>query len=258
MPTHSSPIPLKRPIPASRKAVIYLGTAISAVGGIVFLSGFFTFGAGFIEFSKPRPLSQESFDREEQIFSQMAASILPRWFGGMVLMIVGGVITAVGKKGIIGLAEEDPKQPNGGFYIEKYFNEGGSMSENRSINIHATSGSNVVYAGNDISGTVTTTINQLQQTREPNTMQLVELLRQVQEAIETESILSVEDKAEALEQVKTLAEAGQKPEDNVLQKAAKTSMKILKGTAASLPDAAKLAESFAKLLPAIATLLTLV
>jgi hypothetical protein len=35
-------------------------------------------------------------------------------------------------------------------------------------------------------------------------------------------------------------------------------MKILKGTVASLPDAVKLAEACAKLLPAIATLLALV
>jgi len=85
-----------------------------------------------------------------------------------------------------------------------------------------------------------------------------EAVSQLQAAIEAEAELPDEDKTEALEQVKTLAEAGQKPEDNVLQKAAKTSMKILKGTIASLPDAAKLAESCVKLLPAIAALLALV
>ena len=109
-----------------------------------------------------------------------------------------------------------------------------------------------------ISGAVTNTINQLPASPDPDNPGVKELLAQLQAAIEAESELPDEDKAEALEQVKTLAEAGQKPEDNVLQKAAKTSMKILKGTVASLPDAAKLAESCVKLLPAIATLLAFV
>lgn len=109
-----------------------------------------------------------------------------------------------------------------------------------------------------ISGSVTNTINQLPTASNPNSPGIKELLTQLQAAIEAELELTNEDKVEALEQVKTLAEAGQKPGDNVLQKAAKTSMKVLKGTIASLPDAAELAESCAKLLPAIATLLVLV
>jgi uncharacterized protein YjbI with pentapeptide repeats len=109
-----------------------------------------------------------------------------------------------------------------------------------------------------ISGSVTNTINQLPTSPDPDNPGIKELLAQLQAAIETESELPDEDKAEALEQVKALAEAGQKPEDNVLQKAAKTSMKILKGTIASLPDTAKLAESCVKLLPVIASLLALV
>jgi hypothetical protein len=109
-----------------------------------------------------------------------------------------------------------------------------------------------------ISGSVTSTINQLPTSPDPDNPGIKELLAQLQAAIEAESELPDEDKAEALEQVKTLAEAGQKPEDNALQKAAKTSMKILKGTVASLPDAAQLAEACAKLLPAIATLLAFI
>jgi hypothetical protein len=110
----------------------------------------------------------------------------------------------------------------------------------------------------DISGTVTKTINQLPSSSDSGNPGIKELLTQLQNAIEAESELPHEDKAEALEQIKTLAKAGQKPEDNALQKAAKTSMKILKGTVASLPDAAKLIEACAKLLPAIASLLALV
>lgn len=132
------------------------------------------------------------------------------------------------------------------------------MSENPSINIQAGRDISGVVNLGTISGSVTNTINQLPASPDPEKPGIKELLAQLQAAIEAESELPDEDKAEALEQVKTLAEAGQKPEDNVLQKAAKTSMKILKGTVASLPDAAKLAESCAKLLPAIATLLALV
>jgi hypothetical protein len=85
-----------------------------------------------------------------------------------------------------------------------------------------------------------------------------ELLTQLQKAIETESELPNEDKAEALEQVKTLAEAGQTPEDSNLQKAAKTAMKILKGTTSGLSETTKLVLECSKLLPAISALLMLV
>jgi len=269
MPNHSSPIALKQPIPASRKVVIYLGTAISIAGLIIFFSGFFTFGKGFIEFIKPgeHPSMEDpqwwnkieaQGRRKEQIFFQMVAATLPRAFSGMALMITGDIITAVGKKGITRLAEEESKQPNFGFYVEKYFNEGGTMSENHSINIQATSGSNVVYAGNNISGTVTTTINQLHQSHEPNAMQLMELLRQLQQAIESESSLSVEDKADALEQVKVLAEAGQNPRENATQKVARNAIKILRGTVAALPPAAEILKACNTLLPTIAQLLGLV
>jgi hypothetical protein len=154
--------------------------------------------------------------------------------------------------------------------IKNQFTGAITMTQNKgNVNISDTQGnvSGVAAAENQtmtgvaigaISGSVTNTINQLPTSSNPDIPGIKELLAQLQAAIEAESELPDEDKAEALEQVKTLAEAGQKPEDNVLQKAAKTSMKILKGTVASLPDAAKLAESCAKLLPAIATLLALV
>ncbi|MGL5081927.1 MAG: hypothetical protein ACRC8A_10620 [Microcoleaceae cyanobacterium] len=122
MPTHSNPIAPYQPIPASRKAVIYLGMAISTAGVIVFLSGFFTFGSGFIELIKPgdhpsmpRSNPGQSFEESQrqseawwkqikeqnrtkkQIFSQTVAATLPGVFGGMVLIITGGSITALGK-----------------------------------------------------------------------------------------------------------------------------------------------------------------
>lgn len=157
------------------------------------------------------------------------------------------------------------------FYAETYYNFGETMTEHKgNVNISGVQGnvSGIAAAGENqtmtgvalgqISGAVTNSISQLQSANTPEATQLATLLEQLQSAIENESHLAPEDQAEAMEQVKTLAEAGQKPEDNALQKAAKTALKILKGTIASLPDAATLVESCAKLLPAITTLLSLI
>ena len=109
----------------------------------------------------------------------------------------------------------------------------------------------------DISGTVTNTINELPKSPEPQKPGIKELLTQLQAAIEAEKDLSQEDKAEALEQVKTLAEAGKNPQEGAKQKEAKTAMKILKGTIAGLPVAATLVEACSKLLPLISKFLGL-
>jgi hypothetical protein len=65
------------------------------------------------------------------------------------------------------------------------------------------------------------------------------------------------DKAEALEQVKVLAEAGKNPQEGAMQKMGKTAIKILKGTITGLPNATKLVEECNKLLPLISKLLGL-
>ena len=109
----------------------------------------------------------------------------------------------------------------------------------------------------DISGTVANTINQLSDSVKPDEPGIKELLTQLQTAVEAETDLSDDDKAEALEQVKTLAEVGKNPRESTMQKAGKTAMKILKGTIAGLPSAATLVEACSKLLPAIANLLLL-
>ncbi|MEG4447184.1 low-complexity protein, partial [Microcoleus sp. AT9_B5] len=91
----------------------------------------------------------------------------------------------------------------------------------------------------DISGTVANTINQLSDSAKPDEPGIKELLTQLQTAIEAETDLSDDDKAEALEQVKTLAEVGKNPQESTMQKAGKTAMKILKGTIAGLPSTAR-------------------
>ncbi|MBD2526534.1 pentapeptide repeat-containing protein [Nostoc sp. FACHB-133] len=109
----------------------------------------------------------------------------------------------------------------------------------------------------DISGTVTNTINELPASPEAEKPGIKELLTQLQAAIEADTNLPQEDKAEALEQVKALAEAGKNPQEGAMQKAAKTAIKILKGTISSLPSATKLVEQCSNLLPLISNFLGL-
>lgn len=168
------------------------------------------------------------------------------------------------------MLEQAIQQPR--FYVETYRHQGEFvMSQSKgNINIDGVQGnvSGVAAAGEhlemtgaflgDISGTVTNTINQLPSSPNPEQPGLRELLTQLQAAIESEAELVNEDKAEALEQVKILAEAGQQPEDGPLRKAAKTAMKILKGTIASLPSATELVQESRKLLGAISALLAIV
>lgn len=144
------------------------------------------------------------------------------------------------------------------------------MSDDRSINIQVggntgdikgiISGdvSGVVNLGT-ISGDVSNAINQLVTTSEEseNQKKLQELLLQLQSLIEAEATLPKEDKVEALEQVKVLAEAGKEPQDNRLKKMAKTAIKLIRGTAAGLPDVTKLATESTSLLTAIAGLLAI-
>ena len=173
-------------------------------------------------------------------------------------------------RGLEKLLENAISQPK--FYVETYHNQGEFImaQENKgNVNIRGGQGniSGIVAAGENltmtgvalgaISGNVTNTISQLPDTTDPNEPSLKELLTQLQALIESESELNEEDKVEALEQVKVLAESGQKPEDSTLQKLAKTAVKILKGTIAGLPDVTKLVESGAKLLPYITKLLGL-
>ncbi|WP_422730865.1 hypothetical protein [Nostoc cycadae] len=109
----------------------------------------------------------------------------------------------------------------------------------------------------EISGTATNTINQLPPSPEPDKPGIKELLEKLKTAIEADKDLAEEDKVEALEQIQALAEAGKNPQEGAMQKAAKTAMKILKGTIASLPTTATLVEAGSKLLPLISKFLGL-
>jgi uncharacterized protein YjbI with pentapeptide repeats len=108
----------------------------------------------------------------------------------------------------------------------------------------------------DTSGNVTNAIDQLPEatTAHPG---IKELLTQLQTAIASDFDLSEKGKTSALEQVKTLAEVGQNPDQPQKKSLGEKAMIFLKGTIASLPDTAKLAEASSKLLPLIAKALGL-
>lgn len=164
---------------------------------------------------------------------------------------------------LIKLLENAIKQPK--FYVETFQNQGELvMSQSKgNVNISGAQGnvSGVAAAGEnlsmtgvaigEISGNVTNTINQLPDSPEPDKPGIKKLLMKLQAAIEADRNLNDEDKAEALEQVKAIAEAGQKPEDGAMQKMAKNAMKFLKGTIADLPSTVELVQTCGKILPLI-------
>ncbi len=101
-----------------------------------------------------------------------------------------------------------------------------------------------------ISGNATTSIGQLPPAA-ANEPDLKTALTDLQIAIESSS-LSDDDKAEALEQVKSIADAGKTPKDNALQKTVKTALKVLKGTIADLPATEDLVKVMIKIAPIVA------
>jgi uncharacterized protein YjbI with pentapeptide repeats len=149
------------------------------------------------------------------------------------------------------------------FYANTYHQVGDFMSESKG-NISITSGdgskiSGVAGAGEnmtgsamaDVSGTVTIAINELPDSSEPEKPGIKELLSQLQAAINDPN-LADDDKAQALEQIKVLAEAGQNPKNETAQKQAKKAMGFLKVIAEGLPSAAQLVKTCQDILPAIA------
>jgi hypothetical protein len=152
---------------------------------------------------------------------------------------------------MVNTALQQPK-----FYAETYQNQGAFMPEQSGTNINI--GGDVIGSTlnlGEISGNVSNVVNQLPSSPDPNQPGIKELLSALQTAIEAEAELSPTDKADALEQVKTLAEVGQDPQQPKKEGIGRRAIKSLKGTVAALPDTAKLAEACSKLLPLIAKLL---
>ncbi len=138
------------------------------------------------------------------------------------------------------------------------------MSNNQNIggdargNIVGSVGGNFDASGaisniDNINSSISNSINELPPSEESEKPGIKELLEQLQTAISNTPELSEDDKVQALQQVKTLAEAGQKPKDNTMQQKAKGAMRFLKGLLAELPTVTKLVKQCQEILPAIAS-----
>ena len=108
-----------------------------------------------------------------------------------------------------------------------------------------------------ISGTVTKTIGQLQDLNTSKTSKLADLLLELQTAIESDRSLKPDDKEDALEQVRALAEAGKNPQEKATRKKAKNAIRMLKGIVDELPTATQFVDSCSNLLPIIIKLFSL-
>ncbi|MBW4639787.1 MAG: pentapeptide repeat-containing protein [Gloeocapsa sp. UFS-A4-WI-NPMV-4B04] len=153
-------------------------------------------------------------------------------------------------------------------YIETYYSLGDTVTEKSSININAggdignvsgISGGDVSGVLNlgTISGNVTNAINQLPESPKSDEPGIKDLLRQLQEIIETDTELPQKGKETAVTQVQVLAEVAQDPEQPEKKDMGRQAINLLKGAASFLPDTAKLAEACTKLLPLIGKLLGL-
>lgn len=78
---------MARHISGERKTAYYLGMGSMILGGILFASTFVTFAMGFGDFSN---------------FGSNVKSQMFRAFGGMALLIVGGIIRGIGARGLAG------------------------------------------------------------------------------------------------------------------------------------------------------------
>lgn len=112
---------------------------------------------------------------------------------------------------------------------------------------------NSVVSLRDISGQVSNQINQLPVNSTLDQPSIKDLLARLQNAIEADKELGEDEKIEALAEVRELANAAQSPKEGAMQKTAKGAMNALKGIAAGLSDASKLASACKELLPLIMT-----
>ncbi|MEH2159027.1 pentapeptide repeat-containing protein [Nostoc sp.] len=103
----------------------------------------------------------------------------------------------------------------------------------------------------EISGSVSNVLNQLPSSPEPTQPGIKELLIQLQQAVDEDTDLAPEDKADLLEHVKALAEAGQTPDQEKKKGLVRKAKKIFDATLKSLPSTANIIESCTKLLPLI-------
>lgn len=111
------------------------------------------------------------------------------------------------------------------------------------------------FAGRDYTGNVTNIINQIPESPDSKNSELKALLQQLLEAINSENELDEDEKAEATNHLKKIAEASQKPDDVGLQKKATRAVNLLETLAKGLEPASKLFKACQLVLPKIITFL---
>ena len=87
--------------------------------------------------------------------------------------------------------------------------------------------------------------------------EIKEILNRLKTTIETDTNLTPEDKAEALEQVTFLAQISLRPKNREVQKYARTALKILRETTVELPEDSQLVADFQEILPEISQIFSL-
>ena len=107
------------------------------------------------------------------------------------------------------------------------------------------------FIGGNSTGNISNIINQLPSSSEADKPGIKELLTQLQAAIESDPNLSKDDRNDALEQVKNLAEAAQNPNDATMKNQAKIADRMLGRIMKSVPQATKFLEFCNNLLPLI-------
>jgi hypothetical protein len=107
------------------------------------------------------------------------------------------------------------------------------------------------FIGDNSTGNVSNIINKLPSSSEPDKPGIKELLIQLQEAIEADPNLIDDDKQDALEEVKELAEAAKNPNDAEMKNKAKKADRMLGRIISAVPQATKLLEFCNNLLPLI-------
>ena len=136
--------------------------------------------------------------------------------------------------------------------LNKLMNESTDKSQKINVggnfNINATQS---VVNLRDIIGDVNHTINQIPADTSPQNQELKTLLQELTEAIQIEATLDDEEKAEAANQVKKIAQASQNPDDSAIQTKAKKAVNLLETIAKGLEPASKLFKACQKILPLI-------
>jgi hypothetical protein len=136
--------------------------------------------------------------------------------------------------------------------LNKLMNEATDKSQEINVggNLNINANQSVVNL-RDIIGDVNHTINQIPADTSPQNQELKTLLQELTEAIQTEATLDDEEKAEAANQVKKIAQASQSPDDSALQTKAKKAVNLLETISKGLEPASKLFKACQKILPLI-------